>query len=760
MPIPPRSLAAQGLALPEKRSLTAAAVRFMTAADLNGGTSEGLSRPFAQSVWVQRAIKTVSGPVSSAEVDIYPVEGGGRRTENGGRKHRHHRNLRSYRTSRGPIRRGTDEELELPEFELWRKRPGVNLTWCDLVDATVGWLKLAGESFWLLPDTSLEPFRNASPLIPQVLVARPDRLQHVVDAGKLIGWVFTDAAGRRWNLLTEQVIHCKSWNPYDDFRGLGEYESARIAADSDYLAGKFARNLNANSGDTGPYIIAKSGVPSDPQREQIVADLRAKRAAQLRGEFRPVFLTGDIAVEDPQIRSLDAGHISARLENRHEIFLAFGVPPSMADVRAAYSIGSASDFYRLITDTCIPAGDRLADALGELIGRTLKLSVEALLCWDEHPVMQEVRRERLASADGLWSKGMPLQSVSEYLSLGLPEFPGCDQGFLGMGLSPIEEIIAGPAPAEDPALAEDPVPPAPDDAPPAEDLPADPAADPASDLRPPSSDLRAIFQQREQQRAASGKALWESHMKARRSTVRSIQNRVSRLLMQTRREVLAGLAQFDWQKAAGDALVRRGLLDLIFNAHNFTHSLKVILADAGQGALETAAKQLSTELGLRDPWKMPPQAALDFVRSREGALEKVADTLRDTLNETIETGFKDGKGIAGISDDIRAKFNSLQRFEAQRIAITESGLAFNTARQEGMKACGVKYKRWLSSHGPHVRPSHRQAEADYAAIPIPVDQAFRVGGYDLMHPGDPNGPAKEIINCQCVAIAVKVKENQ
>jgi len=41
------------------------------------------------------------------------------------------------------------------------------------------------------------------------------------------------------------------------------------------------------------------------------------------------------------------------------------------------------------------------------------------------------------------------------------------------------------------------------------------------------------------------------------------------------------------------------------------------------------------------------------------------------------------------------------------------------------------------------------------AQPIPVDQPFRVGPDNLMHPGDPSGSPGNVINCQCVSIAVR-----
>ena len=406
------------------------------------GPTERMVSPYSQSAWVQSAIKKVAQPISAVGVDFYRA-GTGARGRGRGR--------RAYTTSRGVVRRSDDQAVELPAMEEFLRAPMQGMDRTDLVEATVGWLKLAGESFWILPDDVLIMHPNERRTF-QIIVGRPDRMRHVDENGAIKGWVFSDAKGRSIPLLAEQVIHTKFWNPYDPYRGLGEFEAARIAADSAWLAGKFKRNLMAGNGDTGPYVVAKNGIPSDEQREQILEELRRKRAAQLRGEFRPIFLSGDIAVEDPRIRVVDAAFIAGQIEDRHEIYVAFGVPPSMADVKAAYSIGSASDFYQLITTTCVPTGEKFAGALEKLARKMIGQEVECLLDWNEHPVMQEVRKERLQAIDGLWSKGMPMEEISEYLGLALPEFTGWERGYLPFSVSPVED--AAVSPSEDPSLAE------------------------------------------------------------------------------------------------------------------------------------------------------------------------------------------------------------------------------------------------------------------------------------------------------------------
>lgn len=327
----------------------------------------------------------------------------------------------------------------------WWQNPAVNLSLKEFVESTGGWQKLSGESFWLLDDTWFESRAEKSKLI----LARPLDMRHIVQNGQLVGWVYTDAGGAQHNLLPEEVIHMKQWNPYDPWRGLGELDAARIAVETDYAAGKYARDTFRNAGDAGAYVTSKSGIPSEAQQAQIVAALREKRAARMRGDYRPVFLAGDIAVTDPQVQAPDAAFVSNRQLSRHEIFIAFGVPASMSDVIASYSIGSASDMFRLISNTCIP----LSDSIAATINRALLMQygnsplVRCYFDWDEHPTMQAVRRERIDSAVKLWNMGMPLERVNEYLDMELPEFTGWNRSYLPMNLM-----------SEDSAMDEEPQP--------------------------------------------------------------------------------------------------------------------------------------------------------------------------------------------------------------------------------------------------------------------------------------------------------------
>ena len=754
---------------------------------IEGGGQESLSEPYKNSTWVQRAIKKVAGPVSSIQVAFLDCRGGEasglKAMANGKAPMARGKKVKVW-TRKGMVKRSESDFVELPDVASWLEQPAKGLAWSDFVEASIGWLKLKGECFWLLSDEMMAPFPEAragratgagNKGFAQIIVARTDRMRHVVEGGELVGWVFTDGGGKVHHLTPDQVIQVKFWNPYDNGRGLAEYDAAAMASEGDWLAGKFSRNLMANNGDTGPYIVAKNGVPADPQREQIIADLKAKRSAQLRGDFRPIFMTGDISVEDPQVKSVDGNFIAQRLENRHEIAAAFGVPMSMFDVKNDFSLGSQSAYYQLILDTCIPTGAKLCDALENLVERLTGQRYEIGLLWDEHPVLQAVRRERFDAMEKLANRGMPIKDASDYLSLDLPRFEGDDIGYLPMSLTPMTEAMEPtPAPATNPLLSEVGGS-APGNVKDGKDGKNErpPYYDPQQedDANPVQAMIKALRERKGSQAGAGRKAMarakrqriWEGHMKRRAATVKMFEGKINRVLIEFRAKALRQLASHGGTKALDGAAeapttVQKSVIDFVFNAQAFGEQLKLVLNPVMTMALQTAADQVrQDELGI-DAWKFPPQKAGEYVLSRDQAIMKCGQTVRDQINTALNEGYENRETMEELSDRVRAEFNQLSKGQAKRVAMTETGMAFNFSRHESMTAAGVEYKTWLCSGGPNIRPEHQEAEDRYAeggeSGPIAMDEPFEVGGELLMYPGDDDGSAGNVINCQCVQLAV------
>ncbi len=377
------------------------------------GLGPTLIDPYRNSPYVQAAIRMISQPISAIPLRFYRAATATRQGES--------------LLSHGPL------------VEFWLRPAGEAMDAQDFWEATVGWLLLQGEAFWIADDSwLLHGAKRRNPLV----IARPDRMRPVLKQGRVEGWEWIDAQGTSHALLPEQVVQLKFWNPYDPVRGLAPYLSAALAAEADWLGSRFLRTLMQNNGDMGGYLIAKGAPPTEEQRDQILRALREKKELSLRGIHRPMFLTGDIAVESAQVQSADASLVATRHLLREEIAIAFGIPPSRFLTKQNYSIGSASDRFALIEETCMPLATKLAGAVERISNRVPawkpgKESLRAAFDWSEHSTLQAARRERFAALDKLWAKGVPLNVCSQVLDLGLPRVPGDETGYLPATVVPI-----------------------------------------------------------------------------------------------------------------------------------------------------------------------------------------------------------------------------------------------------------------------------------------------------------------------------------
>ena len=118
----------------------------------DGKGSGGLHQPYAQSVWVMRAIKHVAEPVGNAPLKFMVGD-------------------RDY------------DDAALAAF--WDS-PVVGLdSWADFAEAWVGWYKLKGETFLIADDSWLLTVPGSMARSPLIL-APPTAMRHVVSGGQLI----------------------------------------------------------------------------------------------------------------------------------------------------------------------------------------------------------------------------------------------------------------------------------------------------------------------------------------------------------------------------------------------------------------------------------------------------------------------------------------------------------------------------------------------------------------------------------------------
>jgi hypothetical protein len=505
-----------------------------------------------------------------------------------------------------------------------------------------------------------------------------------------------------------------------------------IAAQSDYAAGTFARNLAMNNGDRGPFVIGKGGQFSDDQIKQVTAQLRMKREMGRRGEFRAAFLPADVDVKDPSLNAVDSAYVAQRLENRKEVFIALGVPPSFADPQASYSIGSASDRFRLIEDECMPLAAKIADAFeiisAKFLGGNATIFVE--FDWDSHSTMQQVRSERFETAVKAIDRGMPWQVAGEYFRLKLPRFRGDDVGRVPFNLTEIESLTSPTSPTdEEPDALEE-----------LEQLFAKSSKPPEPKPKAPS---------------AKGAAAWQRVRKYREPWEKKFATKVSRYLMDARAETLRKIA------AAGEDEQRRSqtaatvkavdVLSLVFDLDDWLQQwIKGLLSISGAAIEQAGIEVWSEELRRDDPMTQPAAEVLEALQIRANRLTGAGQKVWEAVRDELQAGINAGDTMDQLAERTRRKFSGIDKSRSMTIAKTETTVAYEFARDMAFRAAGVQYKQWLTSGLGNERLSHLNANEKIVAI----DEKFNVGGFDMSYPGDPEAPPKEVVNCNCVTIAV------
>jgi len=124
-------------------------------------------------------------------------------------------------------------------------------------------------------------------------------------------------------------------------------------------------------------------------------------------------------------------------------------------------------------------------------------------------------------------------------------------------------------------------------------------------------------------------------------------------------------------------------------------------------------------------------------------------TARDALGQVVRESFDKGLSVPDTAKAIRGRFVEVSRSTATMLARTDliglaNGGGYMSARKVFEKRKDVQ-KVWLNTHDARTRPSHVEAGGQE----VPMEGPFRVGGFDLMYPGDPQGPPGEVINCRC-----------
>jgi hypothetical protein len=145
-------------------------------------------------------------------------------------------------------------------------------------------------------------------------------------------------------------------------------------------------------------------------------------------------------------------------------------------------------------------------------------------------------------------------------------------------------------------------------------------------------------------------------------------------------------------------------------------------------------------------------------------LVRIPDEVYALVVARVEQGLRDQESIDDLTRSIDQVLTATgsERWpnRARVVARTETMGAVNAgvlrAAQLDAEARGdvAPFKVWLATNDARTRETHREADQQRTLL----TQPFIVGGAQLMFPGDPRGPAQEVIQCRCTILPVVLGE--
>lgn len=119
------------------------------------------------------------------------------------------------------------------------------------------------------------------------------------------------------------------------------------------------------------------------------------------------------------------------------------------------------------------------------------------------------------------------------------------------------------------------------------------------------------------------------------------------------------------------------------------------------------------------------------------------------LQSTITQAAVSGSSVDDIAKDLRRvmAMNASDSVRVARTAMTGAENAGRVNAYQRAQSMGIELEQmWLATLDGRTRPSHRAIDGES----VPVNGTFSNG---CKFPGDPSGPAAEVMNCRCTLIA-------
>lgn len=646
--------------------------------------------------------------------------------------------VRAINSTRIRAYRGDPEQPQLlPDNHPLAKllaRPNRHQSWLEFEGLNEVFFNIAGNSYIYLE-------RSKPGALPVAMYPlRPDRVRIIPGEREIAGYLYIPQGETVHNglpILPEDIIHIKLPNPGDELEGMGYGLSPLTplarSADVDNNVTKYLKLFFEQGTVLSGYL--KINNPIDEQESERIKALWRKKYGGVANWADILVLDADASYQQlgQTFKDMDFSTIDERNEMR--MLGPLGVPAILLPTRSGMknsTYANMAEARKAFWEDTMLFELRIFD-----VEYAHYLSVpDAFIQRDlsDVPALQRNVPELIDAALKLWSMGVPANLAVRTVGLMIDDIPDGDIAYIPANMLPAGQ-------------------PQPDAANPPKQLPA-PLPRLPRKSRWSAEEKAALWQKGDSiARAWEGKfgdAAAESFERDRRA-IQTIINTAKQKAWQQKATInwlslsneitayLSDVSPAGWRDTFVPAFA--GLVQETGNFWaaelGFTWNVRNLLGEQwfAEYTLQFAQPINATSSNVI-------QTILAQAQAEGWSIFEMTEHLDQLFDQWIK-GDLTPEDFAWLTD--RAPF-----WRRELIARTETTRLQNTGSFQLFKSWDVPRKEWNAAIDRRTRDTHLGANGQIVGI----DEPFRVGGFDMMHPGDMSlgAPLREIADCRCAVL--------
>ncbi len=609
-------------------------------------------------------------------------------------------------------------------------------TFEDLINGVIVNKLLDGEGLMVADD-----FINGKPTT--IKIGSPDRLNPIIKNDNIQGWS-TVVNKKRVNFLNGEVVQDKIYNPFDPIRGLSPLKAARFAIEVNYYADAWNAAF-FKSGDVPSVIVESDQILQQEQREQLYKNFNKYKRDLDRA--RGIFILEKFKLAKRTINVKDFEFIDAKKLSREELCAIFKMPPAEVGIfEYANYANSTEQQVMYYEKTIIPLVKKICKIIQIHILDVWFPEYKIVPDLSEIIALIERLQNKIDSAKKLHEMGVPFFLINKSMKLNIERFDGDEIGYIN-GL-PISQVInsekppvpAQPQPEEEPGKIKK--------------IKQKFPAHKMYMLKPGGKQINTNTEFFRSYIARVHRNIFTPFTVKISRYYKAFFRSMGRDVAEQMRNVgAAGSFYFDHEKWAGMyndvlnpvvrqlAAVTMYYLKREIKAKNNTRTYEKLMGK------KVVAEDIILEDFMTEEQITGMMEALKKVISK--ATLAVTQTFANGIVEIVEEGLRSGITVQEMSNQI-LDLSENRVANATTNAQTLTTSSYNTARDFGYKINNIDKQAWISMRDAGVREEH--AMQDSSGEVVKVGNNFTYTG--IAFPGDPNGSAKQIINCRCLTIPI------